>query len=125
MYPFHTLLKLHVDGDTLIVRPCAEGIGFRYADLQSELNRTLRLFDDPQASVNVTNVVIDLCELKYYGTEFLGAVIALLNRVAQRGGRAVWCNASGHLQEVLEEMGVYELWPYYPSCDQALTIVRT
>ena len=65
MYPFHTLLKLEVDGDTLIVRPCAEGIGFRYADLQAELNRTLRLFDDPESGASVQNVVIDLTELNY------------------------------------------------------------
>jgi anti-anti-sigma regulatory factor len=106
------------------VRPCADGIGFRYAQLQSELNPTLRLFDDPEPGSEVHNVVIDLCDLNYYGTEFLGTVIALLNRVAQNGGRAVWCNASGHLQEVLEQMGVYSLWPHYSTYDQALTVVR-
>lgn len=124
MYPFHSLLKLEVDGDTLIVRPQASGIGFRYSDLQAELNRTLRLFDDPEAGVSVTNLIIDLGELNYYGTEFLGAVIALLNRVAQRGGRAVWCNGSDHLQGVLAEMGVYALWPHYATRDQAMGVVR-
>lgn len=120
MYPFHTLLKAELIGDTLVVLPCADGIGFRYADLQTELNRILRHIDQPEVGDGLY-LVVDFGELHYRGTEFLGAVVTLLNHATRRGGRVAWCNASAEMQVFLEDRGVWSLWPYFASRDEALS----
>lgn len=123
MLRFHTLLKVDLVGDTLVVRPCASGIGFRYKDLQTELNRIMRMIDLPDPNEVVTNLVVDLGELTYYGNEFLQSIISMMNRMGQRGGRAVWCNGSEQMLAFLTERGVCELWPYFPSRDEAMSAV--
>lgn len=123
MLGFHTLLKVELAGDTLVVSPCAAGIGFRYGDLQAELNRILRAIDFPEPKEVCTNLVVDLGEWTYCGNEFLQSVISIMNRMAQRGGRAVWCNGSDELLAFLGERGVAELWPYFPTRDEAMSAV--
>lgn len=119
MYPFHTLLKAESISDTLVVSPCADGIGFRYADLQTELNRILRHVDQFAVSDGL-NLVVDFGELHYRGTEFLGAVVALMNHATRRGGRVAWCNVSAEMQVFLEDRGLWSIWPYFGSRDEAL-----
>ena len=59
MFSFHTLLLTEAVGETLIVAPRADGIGFRYTDLQAELNRILRVYDSPQTEAPIRNLVVD------------------------------------------------------------------
>jgi hypothetical protein len=123
MLRFHTLLKVDLIGDTLVVRPCAGGIGFRYKDLQTELNRIMRMIDLPEPNEAVAHLVIDLGELTYYGSEFLQSIISMMNRMGQRGGRAVWCNGSEQMLAFLAERGVGDLWPYFATRDEAMSAV--
>ena len=53
------------DGDTLIVVPHGDGLGFRYADVQIEANNIRRIIGQP----DVANLVIDLEQLDYFGSE--------------------------------------------------------
>ncbi len=115
LYPFHSLLKAEQVGSAFVVTPQADGIGFRYADLQTELNRLLLAMNGP-----MSGLVVDLGSLNYFGTEFLGAILSLMNHVGRRGRVALWCNASEGLIQFFHDRGVSSLFPYFYTRDDAL-----
>jgi anti-anti-sigma factor len=107
-------------GDTLIVIPHGDGLGFRYADVQIEANQIRRTLSEP----GVRNLVIDLGELEYFGSEVIGVFITMAREATNRGGKAAMCNASQKMQQVLENMKLFRLWPHCDSRDAALETVQ-
>lgn len=121
MVKHHRILRVEQDDDILVLVPVARDAGFRYADLQGELNAARRAFDLSDAQ----RVVADLGELDYIGSEMIGAVVMLLRQVTDRGGRAAMCGASERLQEALAQMNLARVWPYYPTRAEALAALRS
>lgn len=101
----------------LIIRPIGEGPSFRYADLQMEANYIRTMVADPK----IRNVVIDLGDLSYFGSEFIGALITICREKKNRGGAVGLCNARDEMKEVLENMSLYKLWPYFETQKEAIT----
>ncbi len=116
MTELHKIFRVERDAETLILIPQANGFGFRYSDLQVESNVVRRLLDQ----TGVVNLVVDLGLLDYFGSEFIGAIIGLARHVSDVGGRAVLCNASERMLEVLETMKLAKLWPYFATREAAL-----
>lgn len=103
-------------GDALIVTPRRSEGDFRYQDLHVEANSVRGLLSAP----DVRKLVINLEELDYFGSEFIGALISLLRENHRRGGRGCFCGATPAASEVLAQMGLSEIWPAYETCDAAL-----
>lgn len=112
-------LKLfHVQqvGETLVISPLGQGSGFRYQDLHVEAN-VLRghLLKFPKC-----NLIVDLSQMDYCGSEFIGSLVSMLRETRTRGGTAVFCAARPHIYKVLDNMSLYRLWPHYATRDEAL-----
>lgn len=101
----------------LIVTPSSQGASFRYAELQMECNFVRTLVAD----ASCTFLVIDLSNMDYFGSEFIGALIMLGRERKNRGGKVAICAANDNMYEVLKGMSLFKLWPYYPTRDEAMT----
>jgi anti-anti-sigma factor len=110
------VFKIERDQRTLIVIPQGKDAGFRYNDVHLESNAVVRLLDDP----NLANVVIDLENLDYSGSILIGVLIRIARKACDSGGRAAICCASDSIQEILETMNLFKLWPSYPTRADAL-----
>jgi anti-anti-sigma factor len=107
-------------GNTLIVIPHGDGLGFRYVDVQIEANQIRRTIAEP----GVNHLVIDLAELEYFGSEVIGVFITMAREATNRGGKAAMCNASEKMRQVLESMKLFKLGPHCDSRKEALEIVE-
>jgi len=116
MADFHRILKVKQSGTTLIVIPEGNGLGFRYNDLHKETSAVRRML----AQSGVADIVIDLGKLNYFGSEFIGALIQLARTTTNSGGRAAICNASDRMRQVLVNMNLHTLWPYFDTRAEAL-----
>lgn len=113
------ILRVIEDEPHLILYPCSEGASFRYADLQMESNyvRTLA------GQAKFKGLVIDLGELNYFGSEFIGALITVAREKKNRGGKVAICNVNEQMREVLNNMALFKLWPYFETRDLAIAEV--
>ncbi|MCA8987622.1 MAG: STAS domain-containing protein [Planctomycetaceae bacterium] len=101
---------------TVFVTPNGQGASFRYADLQAESNIVRTLVAD-QAT---PHLIIDLSNLNYFGSEFIGALITLGREKKLRNGKVAICSASDNMHEVLKNMSLFKLWPYFETREKAL-----
>lgn len=101
--------------NTLIVTPQGEGSAFRYQDLHLETNAVRAKLAAPE----IRNLIIDLSQMSYFGSEFIGALVSLLRETRTRKGKACICAASPQMMQVLQNMSLFKLWPYYETLDQA------
>lgn len=96
-------------GNTLVVTPCGEGSAFRYQDLHLETNAIRAQLANPE----VRNLIVDLCQMEYFGSEFIGALVSLLRETRTRKGKGCFCSASPQMLQVLQNMSLFKLWPHY------------
>lgn len=106
--------------DAVIVIPIGEGSAFRYQDLQAEANTIRMMFGRGQAK----HLVIDLHKMDYFGSEFIGALVSMAREVKNRGGKATMCSATPQMLEVLKNMSLFKLWPYFETRDEAVASVH-
>lgn len=104
-----------LDAD-FILCPQSDGASFRYADLQMEANYVRTMVANP----NYKHLTIDLGNLDYFGSEFIGALITIAREKKNRGGQVAVCNAAPQMLEVLKNMSLFRLWPYYATRQEAL-----
>lgn len=100
----------------LIVIPNGQGASFRYADLQMECNFVRTLVADSSCLF----LVIDLSNMSYFGSEFIGALIMLGRERKNRGGKVAICSANDNMYDVLKGMSLFKLWPYYATREEAM-----
>ncbi len=109
------LYETEQDGGTLTLIPHFGAGEFRYRDFHmasSSLRRDL-------ASESVSNLVIDLSDAFYFGSEFIGMMIVFAKAVRGHGGNAVICNASEQMLEVLKTMNMSKIVPIFPTREEA------
>ena len=110
------ILIARIDGNSIIITPKGDGHSFRYSDLQKECNAIRRTIEEPFPEV----LIIDFSDLRYFGSEFIGALISLARNKTDLGGKAAFCSASDDMQRVLQNMKLTHLWPYHDTLDEAL-----
>ncbi len=108
------------DGDTLIVVPHGDGLGFLYADVQIETNNIRRVL----GWTDVANLVIDLEQLDYFGSDVIGVFITMARESSNRGCKAAMCNATEKMRQVLQSMKLFRLWTHFSSRIEALAFVQ-
>ncbi len=103
----------------LVVRPL-RCVGSLVEDnARNELDEVLDQLDQSE----IANVVVDFCDVEYFGTTMLEAVHILWRRAREREGRMVLCNTSDMVREILHVSGFEALWTTYPTRDDALRAV--
>jgi hypothetical protein len=50
----------------------------------------------------------------------IGVLISLARKTTDDGGRAALCGASGKMLDVLKNMSLHKLWPYFATREEAL-----
>ena len=111
---------LERDGNVLIVIPQGDASGFRYHDVHQESNATLQVLDDP----SLVHVVVDFTAEQMLGSIIISVIIKVCRKAGGKGGKAVFCNASPDMLEVLQTMNLTRLWTHYPSRAEAIAAVR-
>jgi anti-anti-sigma factor len=103
-------------GSTVVVTPNGGGNAFRYHDLHRESNSVRDLLGKPE----VGHLVINLSQMDYFGSEFIGSLVSMAREVRVHGGKAVICSANDQMKEVLRNMSIFKLWPYFETEQEAL-----
>lgn len=113
------LFDVQQTGGTVVVSPRGQGSGFRYQDLHVESNVVRNhLLKTPKC-----NLIVDLGEMDYCGSEFIGSLVSMLRETRNRGGLALFCSANPHIHKVLDNMSLFKLWPYHPTRDDAMQAI--
>lgn len=71
------------------------------------------------------NMVLDLSELTYFGSEFIGSLVSMMRETRARRGQARFCCANEQMYQVLQNMSLFKLWPHFDSLDEALTSISS
>lgn len=114
------IFKVDKDPPCIYITPFGQGASFRYADLQMEANSVRTLVADADCPY----LIIDLSELDYFGSEFIGALILIGREKKNRGGKVAICSASKNMFDVLKGMSIFKLWPYFEDRETALTTLQ-
>ncbi|QDU80873.1 hypothetical protein Pla110_26090 [Polystyrenella longa] len=103
------ILTSRIEGNLFILTPVGDGHSFRYSELQRECNAIRRSIEEPYPDV----LIVNFSELKYFGSEFIGALISLARAKSDLGGKVCFCAASEEMRRVLNNMRLTRLWPYH------------
>jgi anti-anti-sigma factor len=106
--------------DTLVVTPSRDALEVMESDLRREVDALHRLLDTP----GVINVVVDVGNAPHYGSLIIGALMALCKKANDRGGTAVFCNASQGMLDMLQIMKIDSVMPYFPTRSEAMQAVQ-
>jgi anti-anti-sigma factor len=71
--------------------------------------------DDEQ----VTNVIVDLRNTSYFGSDFIGVLLKVWRRVRSRDGRFAICNMTEGENDILSICELDKLWKIYPTLEEA------
>ena len=110
------IFQVEQSGDILIVTPQGEGSAFRYQDLHLETNTIRGFLMKPE----IHNLIIDLQEMDYFGSEFIGALVSILRECRTRRGKGCFCSAKPQMLQVLQNMSLFRLWPHYQTREEAI-----
>jgi anti-anti-sigma factor len=113
------ILCLEVMDDYLLLNPVSNGAAFRYADLQMESNAVRAMVVQQRGK----NMIIDLGNLNYFGSEFIGALIMIAREKKNQSGKVAVCNANPQMKDVLENMSLFKLWPYFSTRTEAIDFI--
>ena len=104
-----TIFLVEQVGPTVILTPQGDPSTFRYHDLQAEVNSVRTHMTLP----GNLNLVVDLRDCQYAGSEFIGALVSMLRDVRRRQRQCALCGATDQMRVVLQNMSLFKLWPYF------------
>jgi|SRR5579871_3035291 len=115
-----SIFKIEGEGDTLILIVQAAAAGLDIQKLQLESNALKRKFETGLFK----NLIVDLGDVHYFGSELIGALIRTGRTCTDRRGKVAFCSPSAQMLEVLESMRLNKLWPILPNRAEALTTLH-
>ena len=96
----HVILPCAERGDTLIVQPVGEVVGFDTKTFYAELSNIKNLMIEE----TFQNIIFDLSGARYFGTELIGAMVSIGKSINdQEGQSAVLAKPSQDKRIVLEK----------------------
>lgn len=113
------VFKVERDGDTLVVLPQGPALHFQHHEVHVESNALYRALDAPQ----MKNVIVDLSSVDYVDSVIISSILRCLTRTKQKRGKAVFCNASVNMKELLKSIKLGKLWPDFPSREDAMAFI--
>lgn len=70
------------------------------------------------------HMVMNLGDLTYFGSEFIGALVSMMRETRARGGKAFFCSANEQMHQVLQNMSLFKLWPHKASLQEAVSALE-
>ena len=113
------VFQVEREGDTLIVQPQGPALQFQHHEVHLESNALYRVLDEPK----MKNVIVDLSAVDYVDSVIISSILRCLTRTKQKRGKAVFCNASENMKELLKSIKLGKLWPDFPSREEALAFI--
>lgn len=120
MAPPQNVFRVESEGETLIVCPTGDTIGFQESDVAQAVEQLHEKFSAP----GTVNLVVDLGQVTYLGSIMIGSIIALCKRAVDGGGQAVLCNASNGMFDALQIMKLDTVFPYFQTREAALNSLK-
>lgn len=114
------IFDVRSEGEILIVLPKVDAGSFRYHELHCEANTVRDLIGKPE----IQHLILNLSQLEYFGSEFIGSLVSMAREVRNRQGQAVICAANQTMLDVLKNMSLFKLWPYFETEDEAIGHLR-
>jgi len=115
----HHVYPYELIGNTLVVRPKGDAVGFALHDVRQEMGEIKQLAADPR----VKHLIIDLSAERYYGSMVLGDLVEFGQLVRSRGGCIGLAGASSDLDAVLKLMHLDEQWVFFPHTEAGLRAI--
>lgn len=109
------IFQMTRDGNTLIVAPRVNLAGMVFDTNASQMQRVYSAVDED----SVSNVIIDLHNTSYFGSDFIGVLLKVWRRVRSRDGGFAICHMSDNENEILAVCELDKLWKIYPTLDDA------
>jgi anti-anti-sigma factor len=114
------IFEVRADDGILLVMPKVDAGSFRYQELHREAN-SIR---DQLMKPSIEHLVLNLSRLEYFGSEFIGSLVSMAREVRNRRGQAVICEANPLMHDVLKNMSLLKLWPYFETEAEAVQHLR-
>jgi len=115
----HRAFRFERDGVTLIVSLQNDCLNTEESALEREIDNLHKVLDEP----SMKNVVVDIGSLPFFGSIIIGAIMGLCTKAVARGGKAVMCDASEGMRDVIRIMKLDTVIPYFQTREEALKIV--
>lgn len=103
----HKIFHVESRGRALVVTPQGDSAGFGQADVKVERERVMALLADGEKP---PNLIVDLGDANYFGSEMIGFINKMVMAVRERDGGHAVVNVSGDMQEGIAIMHLEELW---------------
>lgn len=92
--------------------------------MYNDLHREANAIRDAVAKPGISHLAINLSRLEYFGSEFIGSLVSMAREVKNRRGQAALCAADPQMVEILQNMSLFNLWPYYDTEGEAITALQ-
>jgi len=112
----HRAFDFEREGATLIVMLKSDSLSTEESALEREINALHKELDKP----DILNLVVDIGPEPFFGSIVIGAVMALCHKAVSGGGKAILCNASDSMRDVIRIMKLDTVMPYCDSREEAM-----
>jgi anti-anti-sigma factor len=120
-HSWHQVYPYEMHGNTLVVRPRGDCVGFALHQVRREMGEIHTLAEQER----VVHLLIDLSAEHYFGSMVLGDLVEFGQTVKARGGRIGLCGASNDFLAVLKLMHLDAQWDIFPDTATGLQTVAT
>lgn len=105
----HQLFRAELHGDTLVVTPRGDAVGFTMQAVNSEQAKIAEILQRD----GVRHLIVDLGGANYFGSIVLGALMQMGQIIRRRQGRAALAGASSDMEDVLRLMKLDQAWELF------------
>jgi anti-anti-sigma factor len=113
------VFKVERIDSTLVVLPQGPALQFNNNEVHLETNALYRLLDERE----LRDVIVDLQSVDYVDSVIISSVLRCLTKTKQRRGKAVFCNASVNMTQLLKTIRIGKLWPSFDNRDDAIAAI--
>ena len=111
-----TVFKVERLDSVLVVLPQGAALNFQYNQVHLESNALFRVVEEPA----MKNAIVDLAAVDYVDSVIISSILRVCTKTKQKGGKAVFCNATESMASVLKCIKIGKLWPLYTTREEAL-----
>lgn len=112
----HENFQLEWHGNCVVVIPATNVEDMRWETIEQAAEVVM----SPLRNTNTPMVVVDLTDVKYFGSVFLSLLLRCHKFVKTRGGELVLCGPSAMAKELLGITALDTLWAIYDTRQEAL-----
>lgn len=103
-------------GDVLVITPQGTSQSFRYNDIHRESNSLI----DRLRREKAQHLVFDFSGVEILCSIMINAIIRIARQHDIQKGTSAFCSASPSMRDVIQNMNLTRLWPYFETRDEAV-----